>query len=243
MNTSMYMSNRQKYARPQGMLFSNNPGIFDNGKIIPDGTEFEDFIILSDDNRGPISFSVERIETRKRMVTGRQRSYHIADKVKISTSWKMLPSRAYSSDPNFNNSGKSFLNPITSQDKQDAVDLAGAETYLERKSATNALITSSSSGLRILEDGEYVTRPKQFFTTDGGAGGVEILDWYNRNTGSFWVFLAYDNYKNFESNEYNKLAQYNEVVEVMFADFSYSVEKRGALNYDFWNIDLSLEEV
>jgi hypothetical protein len=243
MNTSIYMSGRQKYARPQGMLFSNNPGIYDDGKIIPDGTEFEDFIILSDDNRGPISFSVERIETRKRMVNGRQRSYHVADKMKVSTSWKMLPSRGYSSDPNFNNFGSSSLDPITGKEKQAAVDLAGAESYSERKSATNALITPSSSGIRILEDGEYVTRPKQFFTTDGGAGGAEILDWYNNNTGSFWVFLAYDNHNNFSSDEYNKLAQYNEVIEVMFADFSYSVEKRGASNYDFWNIDFSLEEV
>ena len=210
MNTSMYMSGRQKYARPQGMLFSNNPGIYDDGKIIPDGTEFEDFIILSDDNRDPISFSVERIETRKRMVNGRQRSYHVADKMKVSTSWKMLPSRSFSSFPEFNNQGLSALN---------------------------------NTGIRVNQNGEYITVKKEFFTTDGGAGGAEILDWYNNNTGSFWVFLAYDNYNNFSSDEYNKLAQYNEVIEVMFADFSYSVEKRGASNYDFWNIDFSLEEV
>ena len=74
MATSSYMSGRQKYGRPQAMLFANNPGTVINGKIVPSGTEFEDFIILSDDTRSPISFSVDRIETRKRMVNGRQRS-------------------------------------------------------------------------------------------------------------------------------------------------------------------------
>jgi hypothetical protein len=122
----------------------------------------------------------------------------------------MLPSRSFSSFPEFNNQGLSELN---------------------------------NTGIRVNQDGEYITVKKEFFTTDGGAGGAEILDWYNNNTGSFWVFLAYDNYNNFSSDEYNKLAQYNEVIEVMFADFSYSVEKRGASNYDFWNIDFSLEEV
>lgn len=193
MATSSYMSGRQKYGRPQAMLFANNPGTVINGKIVPSGTEFEDFIILSDDTRSPISFSVDRIETRKRMVNGRQRSYHIADKVSISTSWENLCSRAYGSDPEF-----------------------------------TALGTSATS-------------PK--FTTDGGAGGVELLNWYENNPGSFWVYLAYDNHKNFSSDEYNKLNQYNEVVEVMFSDFSYSVVKRGTASHDYWTVDLSLEEV
>jgi hypothetical protein len=35
------------------------------------------------------------------------------------------------------------------------------------------------------------------YTSDGGAGGNEILDWYENHKGSFWVFLAYDKYKTF----------------------------------------------
>jgi hypothetical protein len=36
----------------------------------------------------------ERIENRERMVSGRMRSKHIADKYTFSTSWEMLPSRS-----------------------------------------------------------------------------------------------------------------------------------------------------
>ena len=152
MATSNYMSGRQKYGRPQAMLFADNPGTIVDGKIIPDGTEFYNFIILSDDNRDPIGFSIERIETKERMINGRLRSYHIADKISISTGWKNLPSRSYAASPDFDSAGVSSM----------LYDDVG----------------SSSSGVRVLEDGEYVTLPKQFFTTDGGAGGAELLDWY-----------------------------------------------------------------
>lgn len=195
MSTSVYMSGRQKYGRPQAILFANNPGTVENGKIRPDGEEFVDFIILSDDNRDPLSFGVDRIENRKRMINGRQRSYHVADKVSLSTSWKMLCSRGFRTDPEFDDLGKSLLGV------------------------------------------------NQKFTSDGGAGGVELLKWYNENPGSFWVYLSYDNYDNFADDKYDKLNQYNEVIEVFFSDFSYSVEKRGSSNHDYWNVDLKLEEV
>lgn len=195
MATSTYMSGRQKYGRPQALLFANNPGIIQNGKIIPEGEEFVDFIILSDDNRQPVSFSIERIENRQRMINGRQRSYHVADKVSISTSWQMLCSRGFKNDPAFDDFGKS------------------SATTQER------------------------------FTSDGGAGGVELLKWYQDHPGSFWVYLAYDNYNNFDSDQYGKLNQYNEVIEVFFSDFSYTVEKRGGSNHDYWNVDITLEEV
>lgn len=195
MASQSYMTGRQKYGRPQALLLANNPGILEDGKITPQGTEFVDFIILSDDNRDSISFSIDRIETRKRMINGRQRSYHVADKLKLGTSWKMLCSRAFASDPSFNNQGQTVLG---SQSK---------------------------------------------YTTDGGAGGVDLLNWYENNTGSFWVYLAYDNHDNFASDSLNKLNQYNEVVEVFFSNFSYSVEKRGGSTHDYWNVDIELEEV
>jgi hypothetical protein len=71
------------------------------------------------------------------------------------------------------------------------------------------------------------------------------LDWYENYTGSFWVYLAYDKYDNFGKTtaDYGNLLKYNEVVEVFFSDFSYTIEKRGAQNFDFWNVSLALEEV
>jgi hypothetical protein len=82
------------------------------------------------------------------------------------------------------------------------------------------------------------------YTTDGGAGGAEILNWYNTHPGSFWVYLAYDNYPTFgnEESSYNNLNKYNEIIEVFFSDFNYSVVKRGGTNFDLWNVSLSLEE-
>ena len=83
------------------------------------------------------------------------------------------------------------------------------------------------------------------FTSDGGAGGVEILDWYENHKGPFWMFLAYDKYKNFGTNDasFNNLGKYNQIIQVYFADFNYSVVKRGGTNHDLWNISVTLEEV
>jgi len=197
MATATYLAGRNKYGRPQAMLFSDNPGVLDNGFYVPQGTEFEDFIITSDHNRQQIQFKPNRIENKVRTVNGRMRSYHIADKLNISTSWDNLPSRAASAENN--------INPTSGQTVIGANDLA--------------------------------------YTADNGAGGVDLLNWYESHQGSFWVFLAYDKLTNFDSDRYNKLGRYNEIVEVFFDDFQYDVVNRGRNTHDFWNISLSLEEV
>ncbi len=217
MTTSAYMAGRRKYGRPQAMLFSDAPGtLTEDGFYVPVGYELgsdgdivlaspEDagaFMVLSDHNRQEISFKPVRIEKRERMVNGRMRSYHIADKLQISTSWDRLPSRGFAAYPNFDENGKSNL----------------------RENSTPAGIG-------------------QMYTVDGGAGGIELLDWYENHKGSFWLFLSYDRYDNFTgNNQYNQLHKYSDVIEVFFSDFSYAVEKRGQ-GYDFWNVSLSLEEV
>jgi hypothetical protein len=216
MVSSAYINSRRKYSRPQAMLWSENAGSLEGGIYVPLGYEIGqdqesisdfnngEFLILSDDNRDPISFRNQRIETRERMINGRMRSYHVADKLEISTSWSLLPSRSFMASPSFSSSG------APSQD-----------------------VKTNSVGL----SGQY--------TTDGGAGGVDILSWYENHKGSFWVFLAYDKFSNFEtsSDKYSKLAQYNEVVEMFISDFQYSVEKRNGSSFDFWNVSVTLEEV
>jgi hypothetical protein len=205
-----YIDNRRRYNRPQGMLWSENPGVPSDFLYLPDGLEvgqdpgletdpekLNNFMILSDDNRSPISFDFDRIEKRERMINGRMRSYHIADKVVISTSWQMLPSRAYANaDPRFN---------------ADGTSINARDNTLE-------------------------------FTTDGGAGGSDILKWYEEHTGSFWVYLAYDKRNNLTSNDAQRLKAYTEVIEMFISNFTYSVEKRNN-GYDFWNISVTLEEV
>ena len=203
----VYMQGRKKYNRPSGMLWSENSGTIQNSFHIPYGYEIgtdpsgvedqtliDQFLLITDDNRKPIEFSEQRIEKRERMINGRMRSYHIADKLTISTSWDMIPSRSHADIPNFNfTTGKSL---------------------------------------------------EKSYTTDGGAGGADMLEWYNSHQGSFWVFLAYDNKGIFKETEtpYDNLQKYNQVIEMFVSDFSYSVEKRGT-NFDYWNVSISLEEV
>lgn len=249
-NAQTYMSGRKKYSRPQALLFANTPGTvvedtanpiiidnveYDNLYYLPSGYEIgidgsvavnesleDNFIILSDHNRSPIDFSIERIENRQRTVNGRMRSYHVADKLKINVSWQMLPSRSYDSLPAFNASGVP-TGLVTSVDNDNNIETPNKPVAL--------------SGSPYYKDQQY--------TVDGGAGGVDLLDWYETHQGSFWVFLSYDKFNVFGRNKpgMRQLQKYNQVVEMMFADFSYSVEKRGGSNYDFWNVSLSLEEV
>jgi len=202
--TSTYMNNRKKWSRPQALLFSNNPGTLESGFYIPTGDEFEDFIIVSDHNRSELSLSKQRIENRQRMVNGTMRSYHIADKINLSTSWSRLPSRSYSSSP-------VFVEGILQQDPQYVNPGPPPEGFLG------------------LDPQEY--------TADGGAGGSDLLDWYDNHPGPFWVFLSYDKFG--EEN----LNRYTQVLRMYFSAFDYNVEKRGQDLYDMWNISMSLEEV
>lgn len=208
MPTSTYMNNRKKWSRPQALLFSDNPGTLDEGFYIPTGDEGEDFIILSDHNRGSVSMSKQRIETRNRMINGTMRSYHTADKINVSCSWVRLPSRSYSSTP-------TYTDGILNQTQ----------------------VTASASGTLLGYSPEE-------YTVDGGAGGAELLSWYEDHPGPFWVFLSYD-----ESGSGN-LNRYTQVLQMYFSSFEYEVEKRGqawssgtAAGFDFWNISMSLEQV
>lgn len=212
MATAAYITGRRRYQRPQAILWSDNSGTLTSGLYVPNGYEvgadvpggtdeslMDQFLILSDHNRGEMSFTPQRIEQRQRTINGRMRSYHIADKMQMSVSWTLLPSRSFYQNAEFD--------PAT-----------GISPY------QNNL---------------------QEFTADGGAGGVEILDWYNSHPGPFWMYLAYDKYSNFgdDNAAFGNLNKYNEIIQVYFSDFNYSVVKRGGSNFDLWNISVTLEEV
>jgi hypothetical protein len=229
-----YMDGRLQYKRPQAVVWLDNEPIYQNNKITPSGYEVgadisqvsqadllnNRFLILSDHNRGELGFNIERIEQKRRMVNGTMRSYHVADKISISVSWDMLPSRSFKKYPNFNSSGKPTL--ITSTDdnsdppKEVSVVPYGSKYFADQK-----------------------------HTADGGAGGVELLDWYESHTGPFWVMLSYDKYDSLSSSDIARegLSKYSQVLQMYISSFDYSVVKRGATNFDMWNISVSLEEV
>jgi hypothetical protein len=232
MTSNSYMAGRRKYQRPQAIIWSENSGTLEDGVYRPIGYEvgaqassiedqdlLDQFIILSDDNRSEISFTPNRIETRERMINGRMRSYHIADKLSISMSWEMLPSRGFA--------GPAGFDPFSG--KPDIVTSGVVEGLGEQGQKTTASYSAT----------------KLQYTSDGGAGGVELLDWYESHPGPFWVFLSYDKYLNFgkEEDAFSNLNKYSEVIEMYFSSFNYSVVKRGGTNYDFWNVSVTLEEV
>ena len=211
MASSSYLNGRWNLnslpKRPQAIAWSKTYGTKDTHisiagatTLVPTGVEYEDFIILSDDNRQPIEYSCERIENRKRTINAKMRSYHVADKLRISLNWEMIPSRAFNKNPEFNAStGKPTAENLTQ------------------------------------------------YTSDGGAGAEEMRSWYNNNPGSFWVMIAADKYSNMldenQDPQFNRLGEYNELVEVYFASFDLSVVKRGRNTYDFCNVSVTLEEV
>ena len=298
MTTYSYLDARQKYSRPQAMLWSDNAGRVDvnNGnKVVPYGYEvnaatgagsgvtittqdpINAFMILPDHNRSSIDVQMERLEQRQRMVNGRMRSFHIADKKKISFSWDMLPSRSFVSPPNFEarvgaitavsgngtavtyTANTEFCNSLVANTttvnitgilpaaynlSNVLVTAANATTFSVSSNVTDAVtvatgtVTATSIGTSTV-----AADPQNQYIVDGGAGAVDILDWYETHTGSFYVYLAYDQFDNFTGKDYNRLNEYNEVIEMFVSDFSYNVVKRGANNYDFWNISVTLEEV
>jgi hypothetical protein len=77
-----------------------------------------------------------------------------------------------------------------------------------------------------------------------------MLEWYENHKGPFWVLLSYDKYANFDNGTVDgnnlarqKLDQYSQAIQMYISNFNYSVIKRGASNFDMWDVSVSLEEV
>jgi hypothetical protein len=245
--TPEYMGGRKKWARPQAMVWCDEePSLDVNGKFIPVGYELgsdptgisasslrKSFIILSDHNRSSINMTNERIEQRQRMANGTMRSFFIADKLSIDTSWSMLPSRGFKDYPNFNNEDT---------DPSSTVDNSGKPQLFAQPYSGGLEVPAVPSGSKFY--------PQEQYTADGGAGGGEMLEWYENHKGPFWVLLSYDKYANFDNGTVDgnnlarqKLDQYSQAIQMYISNFNYSVIKRGASNFDMWDVSVSLEEV
>ena len=105
--------------RPAMVIFTNtqpSASVASIGRWDIGTTAGTDYLFLSDDNRSDLGVSTERIEYRKRMVNGRMRSYHVADKKSFSLNCTDLPSSAsFVSENNTNPTaawagGKEILN-------------------------------------------------------------------------------------------------------------------------------------
>ena len=241
MATAAYMTGRKKYVRPQAVLFSNNPGTLVNGLYVPNGLEI---------GQDPGAVTDPSVIDEFLILSDHNRS-----------EIKVTPNRIEKRERMINGHMRSYH--IADKMNFDfSWDMLPSRSFGLRPDFNTSTGKSESTGVF-----GRPTGADEQYTVDGGAGGGELLDWYENHTGSFWMFLAYDKYNNFGNDNaaYGHLNQYNEIVEVYFSKFDYSIVKRGqpfvsgyeedengnidytrpirSSGHDFWNVSLSLEEV
>jgi len=213
MATSAYISGRKRYQRPQSILWSENAGTLSNGLYVPTGQE---------------------IGANPSLTTGGVNQFLILsdhNREEMSFNSERIEKRERTINGN-----------MRSYHIADKLTMSVSWNNLPSR-AYSELADFSSTGLSPSKG------TSSEFTADGGAGGVEILDWYQKHQGPFWMYLAYDKYTNFATDgattdaSFGNLGKYNQIVQVYFSDFNYSVVKRGGTNHDLWNISVSLEEV
>jgi hypothetical protein len=94
-----------------------------------------------------------------------------------------------------------------------------------------------SENPNISGNGVITNANAELHTVDNGAGGSDLLSWYEDHPGPFYVFFSYDKLGT------GNMARYTQVNRMYFSDFSYEIETRGDNLYDMWNISIALEEV
>jgi hypothetical protein len=221
MASSAYMLGRKKYSRPQAILWSNNPGTLSNGLYIPTGHEI---------GQNPTGENNALMLDQFLILSDHNRS-----------EIKMSPQRIEKRERMINGHMRSYhiADKMNFDWQWSALPSRAFSANPNFNGTTGKSLMTGKSGLPSAIDSQY--------TVDGGAGAAELLDWYENHKGSFWMFLAYDKYTNFpaddNSSEYGHLNQYNEIVEVYFSKFDYSVSARGQNTFDLWNVSVTLEEV
>jgi hypothetical protein len=213
------MTGRKPYnrpnTRPQAVIWSNNPGTIVDGLYMPSGAE------IGANPAGIASNSLNQFL----ILSDHNRSGINFSTTRIEERKRTINGR------------------MRSYHIADKLQISWSWNNLPSR-AYDSFAAFDANGKADLQT--TVSRPNpQEFTVDGGAGGVELLDWYEKHKGPFWMILAYDNYRNFpdDSQQFKQLDQYNEILEVYFSDFNYSVVKRGGNNHDLWNVSVSLEQV
>jgi len=215
MATANYMVGRKKYTRPQAIAWSNNPGTLSGGIYIPTGQEVGAVSTLTDG--GTDEFLILSDHNRSPLVFNTSR---------IEQRQRMI-----------NGNMRSYHVADKLNISFDWQNLPSRAYSSRADFDENGNTTLTKSGLP--------SGPDEQYTVDGGAGAVELLDWYESHQGPFWMFLAYDKYNNFgkDDADMNHLVEYNQIVNVYFSNFKYDVVKRGRNNFDLWNVSVSLEEV
>jgi hypothetical protein len=222
MATKAYIQGRQRFGdpgtgrgRPQAIIWSNNAGTISEGLYVPAGSEV---------GANPAGTPTNNLN-QFLILSDHNRSAINFNTTRIEERKRTINGR------------------MRSYHIADKLQISWSWTNLPSRAYSN-FANFNSNGVANPQATDLRDNPLEY-TVDGGAGGVELLDWYEKHKGPFWMLLAYDNYKNFPDNDqqFDRLGIYNEIVEVYFSDFNYSVVKRGGNNHDLWNVSVSLEQV
>jgi hypothetical protein len=220
-NAATYMLNRFKYDRPQAVIWSNN-----------DGTLIEIDDPNNPDNKIKV-YAPEDLEVG-------YDSSSITDDASLDQFLILTD----------HNRSPINVSPIRIEKRERTINGKMRSYHIADKlsfdiSWKDLPSRAFSTKSNFQEDGSpSVVTDKSQYIVDGGAGGVELLRWYETHPGPFWMFLAYDKYSQFEgasSTQYQNMGYYNQLVQVYIADFQYTISKRGKL-YDFWDVSVKLEE-
>jgi hypothetical protein len=213
MASPIYFLGRKRYQRMPGIVWSENPGVSIDGFYVPSGQEVGANSSLT--NGGINKFLILSDHNRNEISFNNER---------IEKRERTINGR------------------MRSYHIADKLSMTISWNNLPSR-AYSELANFTSDGVSPNKNTNYE------YTADGGAGGVEILNWYENHQGPFWMFLAYDKYTNYKENgeinsqSFGHLIEYNQVIQVYFSNFNYSVVKRGGANHDLWNISVTLEEV
>ena len=225
-----YMDGRQQYksGRPQALIWADEEPTVQNNKLTPVGYE----IGIDTTNVSPLDL----VNNRFLILSDHNRSELGMTIERIEQKRRMVNGtmRSYHVADKTSISIDWDMLPSRSFKNHPAFDELGKPI----------LQTLNERGEPIVSSGSLYAADQKY-TVDGGAGGVELLDWYETHRGPFWVMLSYDKYNNFQGSgsERLRLAQYSQVLQMYISSFNYSVIKRGSSNFDMWNVSVQLEEV
>lgn len=231
MATSNYMTGRKKYYRPQAMLWSDTPGtLTESGLYVPSGYE---------EYSNTTGLTQAQLQDRFLILSDHNRGEISMTTQRIEKRQRMI-----------NGTMRSYhiADKLTASTSWSMIPSRGFSFKPNFNQSTGQPDANSNIPDPTPPPALY---PIDEYTADGGAGGVEMLRWYETHTGPFWVYLAYDKFTNFleDGNDaYLQLNQYNQVLQMYISSFDYSIVKRSGVNanfrgHDLWNVSVTLEEV
>lgn len=224
--SAAYVSGRKQWSRPQALIWADaEPTITEDGKLIPVGYELgSDVDDISDANL------VDRFIIL---------SDHNRDSLTMSTERIEQRQRmANGTMRSYHIADKLRINISWTMLPSRGFQVIPS---FDQETGKPIVLTSADKG----DEPPYYAHTSQQYTADGGAGGSEMLDWYESHTGPFWVLLSYDKYSEFggDNEAREHLNEYSQALQMYISDFNYSIVKRGANNFDMWDVSVALEEV